>query len=113
MEKKKILVTGGLGYIGSHTIVSLCESGFDPVIVDDLSNSSLETSERINKICGRDIHFYILDIRNREDLSRIFSENKIWGVIHFAAHKYVGESVSDPVKYYSNRGALLSDFGDE
>lgn len=118
MERRKILVTGGLGYIGSHTIVSLFESGFYPIIVDDLSNSSFGTSDDINKICDSDIPFYILDIRNRKDLSRVFSEHDIWGVIHFAAHKYVGESVSDPIKYYSNNieglcslVSVMNDFG--
>ncbi len=118
MEKKKILVTGGLGYIGSHTAVALHESGFIPVIVDNLSNSSIDTASEISKICGLSISSYIIDIRDTKALSKIFETEKISGVIHFAAHKYVGESVLDPNKYYSNNiqglcslMSVMNDFG--
>ena len=118
MEKKKILVTGGLGYIGSHTAVALYEAGFIPVVVDNLSNSSIDTASAISKICGSGIASYIIDIRDTKALSKIFENEKVSGVIHFAAHKYVGESVVDPNKYYSNNVeglcslfSVMNDFG--
>ena len=97
-----ILVTGGLGYIGSHTVVELINNGYDVLIVDNLSNSKIETLDRLKKITGKDILFYKEDICNKEALEKIFKDNKIDSVIHFAGFKAVGESVSLPLKYYRN-----------
>ena len=99
----KILVTGGLGYIGSHTVVELINKGYEVVIVDDLSNSSLRVLDGINKICNKSIKFEKLDLRNIKFTKDFIENNKdIDGVIHFAASKAVGESVENPLKYYSN-----------
>lgn len=108
----KILITGGTGYIGSHTVVELQQAGFDCLIIDNLSNSKLETLDRIEKITGKRPAFVRLDLRNKEDLNRFFGENKdIDAVIHFAGAKSVGESVSDPLKYYENNvGASVNLF---
>lgn len=97
-----ILVTGGAGFIGSHTDVELLEAGHDIVIVDNYSNSKPEALERVRKITGKDFKFYQADILDREALDRIFKENKIDAVIHFAGLKAVGESVAKPVEYYHN-----------
>lgn len=97
-----ILVTGGAGFIGSHTDVELLEAGHDIVIVDNYSNSKPEALERVRKITGKDLKFYQADILDREALDRIFKENKIDAVIHFAGLKAVGESVAKPVEYYHN-----------
>ena len=99
---KKVLVTGGLGYIGSHTVVSLIENGYHPIIVDNLSNTHPKVKNGIKKITGKDVDFYNDELRDRRAIRRIFEEHEIWGVIHFAASKYVGESVSNPLKYYTN-----------
>ena len=99
----KILVTGGLGYIGSHTVVELHKQGFEVIIVDDLSNTSLDVLERINKITNSSINYVNLDLKNIEATKIFISENNdIDGVIHFAASKAVGESVENPLKYYTN-----------
>ena len=99
----KILVTGGLGYIGSHTVVELHNQGFEVIIVDDLSNTSLDVLERINKITNSSINYVNLDLKNIEATKIFISENNdIDGVIHFAASKAVGESVENPLKYYTN-----------
>ncbi|MBT5233189.1 MAG: SDR family NAD(P)-dependent oxidoreductase, partial [Flavobacteriaceae bacterium] len=99
----KILVTGGLGYIGSHTVVELVNKGYKVVIVDDLSNSSLSVLDGINKICNKSIKFEKLDLRNIKSTKDFIENNKdIGGVIHFAASKAVGESVENPLKYYTN-----------
>ncbi len=99
----KILVTGGLGYIGSHTVVELQNSGFEVVIVDNLSNSSLDALEGIVSITGINPHFVKLDLREKETVNNFFEENKdIKGIIHFAASKAVGESVENPLLYYEN-----------
>ena len=99
----KILVTGGLGYIGSHTVVELCDNGYEVVIVDDLSNSSLSVLDGIESITKNSIKFLELDLNNLELTEAcIKSNNDIDGVIHFAASKAVGESVDDPLKYYNN-----------
>ena len=99
----KILVTGGLGYIGSHTVVELHKQGFEVIIVDDLSNTSLDILERINKITNSSINYVNLDLKNIEATKIFISENNdIDGVIHFAASKAVGESVENPLKYYTN-----------
>ena len=99
----KILVTGGLGYIGSHTVVELHKQGFEVIIVDDLSNTSLDVLERVNKITNSSINYVNLDLKNIEATKIFISENNdIDGVIHFAASKAVGESVENPLKYYTN-----------
>ena len=99
----KILVTGGLGYIGSHTVVELHKQGFEVIIVDDLSNTSLDVLERVNKITNSSINYVNLDLKNIEATKIFISENNdIEGVIHFAASKAVGESVENPLKYYTN-----------
>ena len=99
----KILVTGGLGYIGSHTVVELHNQGYEIIIVDDLSNTSLDVLERVNKITNSSINYVNLDLKNIEATKIFISENNdIDGVIHFAASKAVGESVENPLKYYTN-----------
>lgn len=106
---KKILVTGGLGYIGSHTVVELVNHGYEPVIVDDLSNTSLNMLEGIKSITGQDILFFKEDVRNIDAMSTILKDNNIQAVIHFAAFKAVGESVQEPLKYYDNNiGGLVN-----
>jgi UDP-glucose 4-epimerase len=106
---KNILVTGGLGYIGSHTVVELISNGYQPVIIDDLSNTSGNVLERIEKIIGEKTPFYEADVRNTEILQEILRKHDIDGVIHFAAYKAVGESVLEPLKYYHNNiGGLIS-----
>ena len=97
-----ILVTGGAGYIGSHTCVQLLDAGYEVTVVDNLSNSSIEAIRRVEKICGKIIKFYEKDLVNKGDLRAIFAENKFDAVIHFAGLKAVGESVSIPLKYYQN-----------
>lgn len=98
----KVLVTGGLGFIGSHTCVELINSGFTPVIVDNLNNSEPWIKERIEQIVNQAIEFYQGDCRDKDLLDEIFKTHKIEGIIHFAAHKAVGESVKEPLKYYEN-----------
>lgn len=97
-----ILVTGGAGYIGSHTIIELISNGHSVVVVDNLSNSNQESLRRIEKITNTTIPFYKIDLRDAEELDRIFRENSFDAVIHFAGLKSVGESVSHPVEYYDN-----------
>ncbi|MGL4773683.1 MAG: UDP-glucose 4-epimerase GalE [Clostridium sp.] len=97
-----ILVTGGLGYIGSHTVVELLEENNEVIVVDNLSNSKIEVKDRIKTITGKDIKFYNIDLINCEETEKIFKENKIDSVIHFAAFKAVGESVELPLEYYTN-----------
>ncbi len=100
---KKILVTGGLGYIGSHTAVALQDSGYEVIIVDNLSNSSLDVLEGITDITKKPPQFERLDLRIKSDVSEFFKENQdIEGIIHFAASKAVGESVENPLLYYEN-----------
>ena len=97
----KILVTGGAGYIGSHTTVKLLESGYEVVIVDNLSNSKIEAVRRIEKITGKKVTFYKVDICDKLALEQVFDEHKIDAVINFAGFKAVGESVADalaPIK---------------
>ena len=98
----KVFVTGGLGYIGSHTVVSLAEAGHDVVIADALYNSSESVLGRLRTLTGKDIPFYRIDITDKESLSRIFDEHSIDAVIHFAAYKAVGESQEKPLMYYRN-----------
>ncbi len=97
-----ILVTGGAGYIGSHTCIEMIKAGYDVVVVDNLDNSSHEALSRAEKIAGKPIKFYEADVRDREALENIFKENKIEAVIHFAGLKAVGESVEKPIEYYDN-----------
>ena len=105
----KILITGGAGYIGSHTAVELLKNGEELVIVDNFSNSSPEVLEKIKKITGKDFKFYELDLLDEEKLDSVFKENKIEAVIHFAGLKAVGESVEKPIEYYHNNitGTLI------
>ena len=97
-----ILVTGGCGYIGSHTVVELLDDNRDVVIVDNFSNSSPNVLDSIKEITDKDFKFYKIDITNEDDLEVVFKENKIDSVIHFAALKAVGESVEKPLEYYYN-----------
>ncbi|MHB8962975.1 MAG: UDP-glucose 4-epimerase GalE [Saccharofermentanales bacterium] len=99
---KKILVTGGAGYIGSHTCVELLNEGYDIVVADNFVNSKQESLDRVRSITGRDFRFYQADLCDRQALSKIFSENEIEAVIHFAGLKAVGESVAMPLEYYRN-----------
>jgi UDP-glucose 4-epimerase len=101
-EMSTILVTGGVGYIGSHTVVALIEAGHDVVIVDDLSNTKIELYEGLKKITGKAPKFYQGDLKDANLVNKIFSENEIAATIHFAANKAVGESVQNPLKYYKN-----------
>ena len=105
----RILVTGGAGYIGSHTCVELLEAGYEVVIVDNLYNSSPKAVERIAQITGKKPVFYETDICDRDALSAIFDKEQVDAVIHFAGYKAVGESVSKPIEYYSNNlnGTLI------
>ena len=98
----KILVTGGNGYIGSHTCVELLDAGYDIVVVDNLSNSKIETIDKIKEITNKDFKFYEGDCCDKKVLTKIFDENEIDAVIHFAGLKAVGESVKLPLKYYRN-----------
>jgi len=105
--RKKILVTGGTGYIGSHTTVELIEEGFEPIIVDNLYNSEAVVIDRIQKITGVKPHLEVFDLCDQEKLDRFIQKNNdISAVIHFAAYKAVGESVNKPLEYYRNN--LLS-----
>ncbi len=100
---KKVLVTGGLGYIGSHTIVELINSGYEPVVLDDLSTSDREVKDRVEKIIGREILFEEIDMCDKKALQGVFERHPdMGGVIHFAAFLLVNESVDDPLKYYHN-----------
>lgn len=97
-----ILLTGGAGYIGSHTIIELDKAGHSVVVVDNLVNSNQESLRRVSKIIGKEIPFYEVDVRDRDALSKVFDANKFDAVIHFAGLKAVGESVSKPLEYYHN-----------
>ncbi len=99
---KTILVTGGAGYIGSHTCVEFLNAGYDVVVVDNLCNSSAESLNRVRKITGRDFPFVLADIRDRPALDALFRDHAIDAVIHFAGLKAVGESVEQPLRYYDN-----------
>lgn len=99
---KKILVTGGLGYIGSHTVVELQSAGYDVVVIDNLDNATEEVKDRIVSISGRSIDLVIGDVNDETTMDQLFQEHDFYGVIHFAAHKAVGESVDHPIKYYQN-----------
>ena len=105
----KILLTGGAGYIGSHTAVELLKQGNELVIIDDFSNSNSKALDAIKEITGKDFKFYEMDYKDREKLEKVFEENKIDAVINFAGFKAVGESVKKPLEYYTNNvtGALV------
>lgn len=98
----KVLITGGAGYIGSHTTLLLLQAGFDVVVVDNLCNSSAESLSRVARICGRSATLLRGDIRNFTLLRELFAEHSVKAVLHFAGLKAVGESVSDPLRYYDN-----------
>ncbi len=104
-----VLVTGGAGYIGSHTVVELLNSGKDVVIIDNFSNSKPEVLDKIKEITGKDFKFYEIDYLDREALEKVFEENEIEAVLNFAGFKAVGESVAKPIEYYVNNvsGALV------
>lgn len=97
-----VLVTGGAGYIGSHTVIQLLENNKNVVIVDNFSNSNPIVLDRIKQITNKDFKFYEIDTTNQDELEIVFKENKIDSVIHFAAYKAVGESVAKPLEYYTN-----------
>lgn len=107
MEKAKILVTGGLGFIGSHTVVELQNEGFEVVIIDDLSNTRIEVLDGIKAITGIEPEYINLDLKNKALVEAFFDQHRIEGVIHFAASKAVGESVEQPLKYYENNISSL------
>jgi UDP-glucose 4-epimerase len=104
-----ILVSGGAGYIGSHTCVELLNAGYDIIVFDNFSNSQPETLTKIKQITGRNFTFYEADLLDRTALEHIFAENKIEAVVHFAGLKAVGESVAQPLRYYHNNvsGTLI------
>jgi UDP-glucose 4-epimerase len=105
----KILVTGGAGFIGSHTVVALIEAGFEPVIIDNFSNSEKRSLDGLQQILGKSVKCYEQDCNDLKTLQTIFQEEQIKGVIHFAAFKAVGESVQKPLKYYENNiGSLIT-----
>lgn len=106
-ERRKILVTGGLGFIGSHTVVELQNKGFDVIIIDNLSNSRIEVLDGISSITGIKPEFVQLDLKNKNLVKKFFAKNSIEGVIHFAASKAVGESVEKPLMYYENNIGTL------
>lgn len=97
-----ILITGGAGYIGSHTCVEMLNAGYEIIVIDNLDNSSSESLRRVEKITGKSIKFYEEDLRNKDALRKIFKDNTIEAVIHFAGLKAVGESVREPIMYYDN-----------
>ena len=98
----KVLVTGGAGFIGSHTVVELLNDGREVIIVDNFVNSKPIVLDRIRKITGKDFKFYEVDLLDKEALSKVFDENEVDAVIHFAGLKAVGESVEKPLMYYRN-----------
>ena len=104
-----ILVTGGAGYIGSHTVIELLKEGKEIIIIDNFSNSKPEVLDKIKIITGKDFKFYEIDYLDREKLEKVFEENKIDAVLNFAGFKAVGESVQKPIEYYTNNisGALV------
>ena len=98
----KVLVTGGAGFIGSHTVVELLNAGYEAVVADNLCNASEESLKRVEKITGKKVAFYKVDVRDRAAMEKIFADEKIDWVIHFAGLKAVGESCKKPVEYYDN-----------
>lgn len=106
-QQKTILVTGGAGYIGSHTVVTLVENGFQPIIIDDLRNTDTNAVARLEKLLGQKLLVFREDCSNKAMLQELFAAHAIDGVIHFAADKAVGESVQDPLKYFDNNISSL------
>lgn len=118
LQESKILITGGAGYIGSHTLIELADANYDFIVYDNLSNSSSQSLKRVSKIIGKNITFINGDIRDSAKLKEVFSTHSIDSVIHFAGLKAVGESVAKPLEYYDNNviGTLrllevMSEFG--
>lgn len=109
MSKQSVLVTGGAGYIGSHTVVQLLEAGHDVVVLDNFSNSHEQSLKRVQSLTGRSIILVHADVRDRESVAKVFATHAIKAVIHFAALKAVGESQSQPLRYYDNNvtGSLV------
>lgn len=106
---KTILVTGGVGYIGTHTCIELINENYKVVVVDNLCNSSLEALKRVESIVDTEIPFYQVDVRDKQELAKVFKQHEIDGVIHFAGLKAVGESVEKPIEYYdTNVGGTLA-----
>jgi len=103
----KVLVTGGLGFIGSHTVVELQNEGFEVLIIDNLSNSTIDVLDKITSITNKKPSYFNIDLKNKTDVQHFFKENKVDGVIHFAASKAVGESVEKPLEYYENNIGTL------
>ena len=105
---KKILVTGGLGFIGSHTVVELQQAGFEVLVIDDLSNTRIEVLDQITSITGIRPQFFKLNLKNKAEVTTFFEDQRVDGIIHFAAYKAVGESVQKPLDYYENNiGSLV------
>lgn len=102
-----ILITGGLGFIGSHTVIECINNGHNTIIVDNLYNSKIEVLYKLNKFLNKDITFYKIDMQDIKELENVFKENKIDAVIHFAGYKAVGESVEKPLKYYENNIGII------
>ncbi len=107
MSKPKILVTGGAGFIGSHTVVELIAAGYEPIIVDNFSNSQKGVIERLEELTGQSLKFYEQDFQDATALTKIITDEGVTGIIHFAAYKAVNESVEEPLKYYQNNVAGL------
>lgn len=101
-NKQTILLTGGAGFIGSHTIIELDKAGYEVVVVDNLANSKEEAIRRVEQIVGKKIEFVCADVRNRDAMNRLFDAHNFYAVIHFAGLKAVGESVAKPLEYYEN-----------
>lgn len=104
---KRILVTGGLGFIGSHTVVELQNEGFEVVIIDNLSNTRAAVLDAITEITGIKPDYHNIDVRKKEDMKNFFDNNQVDGIIHFAAYKAVGESMEKPLEYYENNLSSL------
>lgn len=102
MNSDLILVTGGAGYIGSHTVTALLGAEYEVLVIDNLSNSSLASLNRVEKKCRRPLEFICGDVLDVDLLNKVFRENEIKAEIHFAGLKSIGESVNDPLKYYQN-----------
>ena len=98
----KTLVTGGLGYIGSHVAINLINAGYEIVIVDNLSNSNIKTLKLIEKIVGKSVSFHLIDVRNYQELNKLFKAENFESVVHLSGLKAVGESVIDPLRYYDH-----------
>ena len=98
----QILVTGGAGYIGSHTCLELLQAGYDVVVVDNLSNSKVEPLKRVQALTGKSLQFERVDLLDKPALDQVFAQRDIAAVIHFAGLKAVGESVAQPLRYYQN-----------